>query len=726
MNWVTRPERPAGHTPFAKFYDTGDWGGSRLGLITRIDEVNMKADVKLLTGGGYRLEVDLTQALAGPRSFWGGVPEENSIVIIGFRRIHKNLSDAVILGYLPVGNKTGLRFDPFDAADRSSVDSADLDIYESLVGPITRYKRLVMKPGNVGGMSSQGAELLLSKDVAIVNRAGDLLELRDSERTLVVQTVHREQSESGVRFTSGPIRRSAHYLPLDILNDDGTLKGPDDEYYGQDELQEAGPGTAIGGPTKYANSSGKPLEVFNNFRDFPPTTLSSGRMVYYPVTLRPDLAIDSVDSPADAFVENRMELFHTSDLSPEVTEGVDGFTLDRRNPYIERVYGTIVGNTLNTTRGQRTYAKILKPRLFDDFEVTTPGKFKLEEVNRISNPDEATTAAGAFLFRIRPPRGKSDSEFVAAVTKEGKAYLNIPAASVESYSGNSNNVSAEINLAGALKAYIGASTPDRISAHITMEGGIHLDIGRDAQGEVITTNFRGAVRQSFTGNPNEGDAAREIEVKGIDKKTVTGSVQRFIQGSAKKLVSGQDQTQCDRRNVNAFGGYTLNAGELNTLISGKSQLNYALAVLENIVAGGKISTILAGGKITNVAAGAMSYTVGAGATTFNNPAGAFNIVVGAGAINATTAAGAIALSTAAGAMSLSAGAGAIAMTAGLAINFTAAAAATTLAATINLGGGAVPGVLGVVRGLPTLPQNAPSLDPITGLPLPGAALVMSS
>jgi hypothetical protein len=725
MNWQPRRTHPVGHTPDSKFFDTNDWGGSRIGLVTRVDEVNMKADVKLLTGGGYRLEVDLTQAMAGPRSFWGGVPEVNSLVVIGFRRIHKNLNDAVILGYLPVGNRTGSKFDPFDAADRSSIPAKDLDTYNSLVGPTVRYKRLMMRPGNVGGMSSEGAELLLNKDIAMVNRAGDLLELRDSERTFVVQAVHREQSESGVRYTSGPIRRSAHYLPEDILNEDGTLKDVADEYYGRDELQAAGPGPTAGGPNKYADNDGNPLEVFNDYREFPPSVYSSGRMVYFPVTLRPDLALDDPDSPADAFVENRMELFHTSNLTPEVTEEVDGFTLDRRNPYIERVYGTIVGNTLNTTRGQRNYSKILKPVLFDDFESKSPGKFKFAEVNRLSNPDEAHTNAGAFLFRIRPPRAKGDNEFVAAVTKEGKAYLNIPASSSESYSGNASNVSAEVNLQGALKAYLGASTPDRISAHITMAGGLHLDIGRDAKGNVITTNFKGAVRQTYTGNPNEGDAAVEVEVKGIDKKTVTGAVQRFIQGSRQSIVSGIDQTQCDRRNVNAFGGYSLNAGEMNQMISGKTQLNYALAVLENIITGGKITTILAGGQLTQIFAGALVNNVLAGATSFSNPAGAFNVIVGVGAINATVASGAIALSTAAGAMSLAAS-GAVAITAGLSLNLSAGAVIAALAASINLGGGLVPGVLGVCRGIPILPQNIASLDPITGIPLQGAALVMSS
>lgn len=685
----------------------------------------MKADVKLLTGGGHRLEVDLTQAMAGPRTFWGGVPEVNSLVVVGFRKIYRNLNDAVILGYLPVGNRTGLRFDPFDAADRSSMTTEELDTYKALVGPIVRYKRLLMKPGNVGGMSSQGAELRLDKDISMVNRAGDLLELRDAERTLVVQSVHREQSESGVRFTSGPIRRSAHYLPLDVLRDDGKLKDSSEEYYGRDELQIQGPGPTPGGPNKLADNDGNPLEVFNEFKEFPPSVYSNGRMVYFPVTLRPDLAIDDPESPADAFVENRMELFHTSNLTPEVTEEVDGFTLDPRNPYIERVYGTIVGNTLNTTRGQRNYAKILKPKLFDDFQSSSPGKFALNEVSRVSNPDEAHTSAGAFLFRIRPPRGKSDTEFVAAVTKEGKAFLTIPASSSENYSGNTNKVSAEVNLEGALKAYLGASAPDRISAHITMEGGLHLDIGRDAEGNVITTNFRGAVRQTYTGNPNEGDAAREVEVKGVDKLSVTGAVQRFIQGSRQAIVSGMDQTQCDRRNVNAFGGYTLNAGELNTLIAGKSQLNYALVVLENIIAGGKISTILAGGKITTIGAGGLTNTVLGGAVTYAVAAGAFNITVGTGAINATTGAGAIALSTAAGAMSLAAS-GAIALTAGLSLNLSASAAIAALAASINLGGGGVVGVLGVCRGVPNMPQNAPTLDPITGIPLFGSAFVYSS
>jgi hypothetical protein len=67
------PRYASGYVPGKEFTDTGEPFGLKLGVITRVDEVEMKADIKVLTGGGDRFEIDLTQAQAGPRSFWGGV-----------------------------------------------------------------------------------------------------------------------------------------------------------------------------------------------------------------------------------------------------------------------------------------------------------------------------------------------------------------------------------------------------------------------------------------------------------------------------------------------------------------------------------------------------------------------------------------------------------------------------------------------------------------------------
>jgi hypothetical protein len=719
------PKRPIGYVPKKDFADegTGQFYATKVGTIIRVDEINMKADIQILTGGGFRFEVDLTQGLAGPRSFWGGVPEVNSVVIIGYRRLHKNLWDAVILGYLPTGNRSGLRFDPFSAYDPSTVTADDKEETTKALGGTTRYKRLLMRPGDVGGMSSGGSELVLSKDVRMVNRAGDFLELRDAERTWVAQSVHRVESESGVRRLSGPIRRSKFFLPEDILKEGTrTLRDRDTKYYGREELQSAGPGITPGKPPKYALTNGNVLDLFNNFTEFPAVTYSNGRKVHYPPT-SPALSIEDIDTPAaDAFVEYRMEMSQSSDLSQEVLEEIDGFQMDRRLPYIEQVYGTVVGNDFNSVRGQRQYARILKPRIFTDFNSVVKGKFTLDEVIRQPTNDlEAFTNAGAYLFRMRPPRSTGDNVYAYAVTKEGKVYLNIPGSTVESYSGK--NVSAEVNMAGALKAYIGASAPDRNSINAVLEGGIKAVIGHNASGNALDITYRSAVKVEYgTTTPNDSDMAYEMVVRGRTRKIVSGIDQEQA-GSKEVIVDGGYQLHADRLNINAFQGFGGNFGEIAWMVSGKSQYNYALAVLENIILGGKISTILAGGLVQNIIAGGEVHNVTAGGALFSVAAGGFTATVGTGVVALTTGAGAVTLSTASGALSIGAAAGAISIAAGLALTLTAVTAITLTAPQVLLG--APIAALGVCRGVPSLPPNTPTLDPITNIPLLGSLSVRS-
>jgi hypothetical protein len=280
-------------------------------------------------------------------------------------------------------------------------------------------------------------------------------------------------------------------------------------------------------------------------------------------------------------------------------------------------------------------------------------------------------------------------------------------------------VSAELNMEGALKAYIGASSPERIAAHLTLDGGLHIDVGPDAEGNAITIVRRGAIKYRIDGVPNENDVAEEVEVRGTVSKAISGAEVKNINGQKSTQVSGMDQLRCDKRNVNAFGGYTLNAGGVNVLASDKSQYNYALAVLENIVAGGKVSTILAGGKVTTVAAGAYANTVAAGAYSVAAGAGAITSTAGLGL---TQTAGAALSQTAGGAMAMTAGA-AVSLTAAAAMTLTAAAATTVTSPVVAVGAGAV---LGVLRAIPSLPAGTPTLCFITGLPLLGAATVTSA
>jgi hypothetical protein len=699
----------------------------KIAIIQRVDEVNLKADIKLLSGAAVEFkEVPLTQAISGPRSFLGGIPEVNSLALVGFRSVQSKLQAVCILGYLPTAIRSSWRFDPVSADDPNSISSDSKDDFERLFGKTTRFKRLYLKPGDIGGMSSQGAELTLKTDVSMSNRSGDSFELRDLDRTLVQSSIHRVQTESGIRRTSGPSRRSAIFLPQDVFEAGRTLRSPSSSlpYYGRDELQDAGPGADTGGNFKLCNLSGLASSLINDFESFPPSVYSSGKLVYYPPSVRGGL-VDDYGDPADAYTEDRMEMSHTSDLTQEVLEEVDGFSVDRKLPYIERVYGTLVGNTLNSSEGQRQYAQVLKPRIFSDFSGHSAGKFTLESVDRSpTKPDlEVSMMAGAHMLRIRPPKGTKgeDGSYVHAVSKQGKTFLQLPGSDLEE--GSTKNISAEINMLGALKAFIGASKPERISAHLTFEGGVHLDIGRDAQGNALTVQYHSGTKLIADGNPNANNVAVEEEIRGTKLTNISGKSLTTVDGSRKSTISGLDSVEADRVSVSAFNGATFNVGELNHMVAGKTQSHHAQLVQETIVTGGKTSTILAGGLTQSILLGTHSTTVTAGSTSFSNPAGSFSSTVGVGSYSVSVGTGSVSISTGVGSVSLSSGVGAVSITAGLAMNLTSGIALSLIAPQVLVGGPAA--VLGVCRGTPSLPPGQPSLDIITNLPLFGSAVFRS-
>jgi len=739
-----RPKHPIGSTPGKGFQDVEPPYGLRIGIITRVDELSMKADLRILTGGGDAFEIDLTQPMVGPRSFWGGVPELNSIVLVGYRHRHKQVREACILGYIPVGNKSGMRFDPYAPDDPTNIDPADAALYKKVIGNTVRHKRLKLSPGDVGGMSADGAELVLSRDIRMSNRAGDLFELRDAERSLVAQSIHRFESEAGVRRTSGPIRRGANFLPPDIFQLDTTQNPPVPSntlisapaqtsnppsnttvrYFGTDDLQAAGPG-ALQGPNKFADATGKMLDIFNDTANNPPVTLTTGKRVFYPATTPATSVEDPNGGGPEAFTEQRVEMAHTTDLSQDVREEIDGFTVNPRRIYIEHVMGTLVGNDIFDGMGQRQYAKILRPKLFDDFGQDTHGTFALEEIPRSPlEPDtETLTTAGAYYLRINPPLTNDEDYFALAIQKQGKVLLNIPGSQVDRYP-REKNISAEVNMGGALKMFLGSSNPDKVSMYLSMEGGIKAVLGHNGDtGNAIDVTYNCGVSQTFAGSQNEANLALQQEVQGNASMAYTGDLSQSIFGSMNSISNGAYNIRADQVNINGTTGLALTTGELDLTVTGKTQNNYALAVIENVVAGGYIKTILAGAFTQTVAAGAVNFSALAGATTFNNPAGAFSITVGSGAISITTASGAVTLSTGAGALALSAGGGAVTITAGLALTLTSAVLISLTSPQVLLGGPAA--VLGVARGTPMMPPGAPSLDWFTGLPLQGSAMVRS-
>lgn len=742
------PRHPVGHKPGKEFVDTGDPMGIKVGIITRVDEINLKADIHVLTGGGDRFEIDLTQALCGPRSFWGGVPEVNSVVIIGYRRRHKQLSEAVILGYIPTGNRLGFRFDPYAPVDPSTIDPADATLVQQIYGSPFRVRRLKLRPGDVGGMSSSGSELVLSKDVRIYNRAGDFFELRDTDRTWVGQSVHRVENESGVTRISGPVRRGGFYTYPDILQTAGqvnvtgvatatvapappaatalpgvpppppVLQTPVNRYFGTAVYQASGPGFP-GGANRFSDLKGNLLNVFNS-SEFPSVTYSNGRQVYYSSTF-PGVSMEDPTNGAgaEAFVEYRIELDHTSDLSQKVLEEIDGFAPNARRKYIEHVMGTTVGNDTTSSEGMRNYNRPTKPKMFDDFTAFNEVAFTMEECARTPLEDlEVFTMAGAYLLAIHPARTISDDYFACAINKQGKVFLNVPGSSFEQYSDGAKNVSVEANFLGAIKANIGMSTPSKQSINVNCAGGITANVGSNSEGRAIDITYHSSVQASYTGTPDTDNVALTEDVQGNKQTYCSGASTENVKGMKTTSVNGGYQIFADRFSIAGSSGVGISASDMSMTIAGKTQYNYALAVLENIVAGGKVVTVLGGALATTVAAGAIVTTAGGGAITETSGAD-FTLTAGA-ALSFTSGGGMT--QTVGGALSVTAG-GALAITAGATATVTAAAAVSLVGAQILLGGPAA--VYGIARGIPMMPPGSPSLDWITGLPLQGCAVSRS-
>jgi hypothetical protein len=720
----THPTHVPGYVPGKEFADAIRGLYLKLAVITRVDDVTMKADLKIVTGGGERFEIDLTQAMAGPRSFWGGIPEVDSLAVVGFRKKHKQIEEVVILGYLPVGTKSGGRFDPYAPDDPANIAPEDASLYAKIIGRTTRYKRLRLRSGDVGGMSAAGSELVLSKDARMVNRAGDAVELRDAERTAVIHSVHKVESASGVKRLAGPIRRFDAFLPPDVLDSSGKLKGEADRYFGRDELAGLGPGLP-GAPTKFAQADGTLNPLFQNLDGAsPPVVYANGRRAFYPSTVYGTPLEGGEAGPGDAFTEDRMEMRHQSDLSQDSITEIDGFPVQSARVYIEQVYGTLVGNDPWSSLGQRQYGKVLRPQIWTDIGTTKPGLFSLEEIDRAGGSDaEATTSAGAYLFRVFAPKGAGLADtFAMSVQKQGKVLIQVPKPTVERYP-DARGVSLEANILGAIKMFIGAMSPTNTSIQATLAGGIKADIGHNSDtGNALDITYHSGVRHSYRGVPGDTDRALDIEIQGDKAEAVSGDSVETVEGTRSIRASNLLDLGGERVNLNATSGFASTAKDVSWVVAGQSQYRYGLLVQETIAAGGRVSTILAGSEVRSILAGAMTTTVAAGATAFNNPGGAFAVTVGAGALTLTTASGAVAISAAGGAVALTAGL-AMTLTAGLAMTLTAAAAVSLIAPQILLGGPAA--VLGIVRGAPTLPPGAPSLDYILGIPYLGSALARS-
>ena len=539
----------------------------QLAEVTRVDPLTCRCDIQFLTKTGGRTSVQIGFASAGRRHITGTMPMRGDVAIVGWMRFMRRDSYPIIIGFVPNGWGSGLKFDPIKAlsGDRSGLPeglAATIEEWDET----HRHRFRQINEGEHVTSSDEGAEIFLDRSVHLANRAMGEFLLREVDETAVLRSLNAFTSLASGRYKRGLVERSAMLFDHDVVVIDETgvvpeeyeagvypgeypsAKGDVRIFRGRDELVNAG----------LLDEDGKPYNQINKAVVFPYQVLADGRKQHI-VT---DHGGRSDITPAgqyENFVEDRMEMPHKSDGVVEVTREVDGFDSDKPRFFIERVYGTVVGNDPYTKRDRAKYGKVLRPVIFTNL---TDGVGSARPRMEVCDPKHYDSLAAAYLFRMRPPqradRGEFGGDLMIAFDKDGALYANVPASS-------SNNP-----LGGGL------------SAMVNLEGGLKMTVGKNAQGDSLDIRCAGAVRlrpgtgsKDGTGLKVRTESAFHLEALGRDFNGIAllqralGSSYADIRGDDTRIVTGNrldkltgiDRQEAGRKSISVSDGYSLKSGK---------------------------------------------------------------------------------------------------------------------------------------------------------------------
>lgn len=440
----------------------------------------------------------------------------------------------IILGWIPQAAWMGHEWLPHQAMSRGeAMDTPSDRAITSGTFDRVRFKMRHLAPGNVFASSSQGSDLVLDEGVLLTNRRGNEVRLRDADQALILRSLQQYHAMAGARVYSGMVQREARLLPSTVFSDgtywDNSPQTLDDNTPRGSELLGASPFPAgfltpgqiftrdVGATSSrfaqdreatvparldpffflpwggfidtrgYRSDAGLPGGVSN--------TVYGGKAMYrvgLDAQGRPDNAIARSSSqntpPVEALTEYRVEVTHTSNGLLPVTEQTDGFDSERlptqaptqgnplgqgRQPFLEWVLGSVVGNDPFSFLGRPLYGIPLRAQVRDATNNLAPGL-----VSALTSPlkDHAAT-----LFRlvspIPGPNGATSGSFTS-FTKDGR-----------------------------FKAYIGGGP---VSVEVATEGDLALTVGG-----VLALNLLGGI--SLSGATGPGNV-------GLDLRSPTGAV----------------------------------------------------------------------------------------------------------------------------------------------------------------------------------------------------------
>ena len=552
----------------------------RLAEVSRVDYENMVCDLKYIQGSTPDAEeVPISASFWTKRGFLGGLPSKGALAIVGFTAEQQGKSvRPLILQFLPNGLKTALRFDPFGMVAR---DAEDLNVSQEVaetqldgVYGVDRRKMRKLYPGNVFGMSDQGAEILLNEGVTLLDRSGSELLLRpaDSAGILTVKDLYETTLAGRQRF--GRVVRNRLNVPTDFVGEGGALD-PDHPLF--DEFVEAG----------FIFDDGTLVPDINSL---PSLTLPDGRK-FSAITENQD---DLDDIGTRSFTEQRTEIqeFTDSTLPFNEAHGFDADVLSPKEhfePFIEKVTGTVVGNNPYSSGGRARYGQLLRPTLFNS-PSANEGRPEMEVVdNTDENSQKNLTAAS--LYRMRRPDGRG--QLFLSHDKEGHVVMSIPSSSSKNPFGSGWSVQAKME--GAAKVVMGKNR-DGESLDLDTKGGMSWTIGTISGSQrSLDVKTTGGLSFDVQGSDLNGDAVKLL---------TDGNIAIASEGSF-GISTSEDHIEdvAGKKDVNAESlSVSVGTEDYNTNVASDKNTTI-MGTRETQIGQGDQTTILLGGEETDIIKG---------------------------------------------------------------------------------------------------------------------------
>ena len=618
--------------PFAKRKKLDEMNpdkGGNLGLgvarVVAIDYEEHYVTLRTVIGTEQEFErvpVPLTYPAAGCRHFLGAMPEAGDYCIVGWlpqesSEKYGGSATPVILNWIIPGVWPGrdwLALSNFEEDEHDAGTSRNQEELRGIFDRI-RHKLRHIQPGNILASSSQGADLVLDESVMLSNRRGNEFILRDSDQAAVTRALQQFIALAGVRTYSGMVQRDALRLPTTMFSDgyvwDGIIQANGDQPVHESSLAKATypegyltPDAAMGRMFNGDDGLESTLYTYPSFLDSMlflrnggyisedgmavdqkhlNDAVYGGKNIY---RIGTGTANTALLSEAPTLTEHRVELTHTTDGRLPVTEQTDGFDADRlpptdpetpgvsgNKPYIEEVWGSVVGNDPFSAQGRKEYGLPMVASVFDPGGGVSP---RIEAARIASDGGSGGTPMSehaATLFKLTPPSGRLAPTW-CSINKNGQARINI--------SGPTNGFGLDMAVAGGMRLAVGGAL------ELQLKGGIHFTTLsknslrlRSEQGPVVIYGGGSNRDETSTMGRLQGVGGGEGSVPSVDIHAKTNA---HLRAEKKVLIKGQSieanasQTRVighDLVEVTSSKQITVLTSDMKQTVTGKRSDNFS-------------------------------------------------------------------------------------------------------------------------------------------------------